>query len=44
MSGTRPIVGFVGIGVMGASMTMNLLRAGYRIVVNDLREIGRAHV
>jgi 3-hydroxyisobutyrate dehydrogenase-like beta-hydroxyacid dehydrogenase len=37
MSDARPVVGFVGIGVMGASMTMNLLRAGYRIIVNDLR-------
>jgi 3-hydroxyisobutyrate dehydrogenase len=30
-------VGFVGIGVMGASMTMNLLKAGYVLTVHDIR-------
>ena len=30
-------VGFIGIGVMGASMTTNLLKAGYEVTVNDIR-------
>lgn len=37
MPGGKPVVGFVGIGVMGASMTTNLLGAGYTVVVNDIR-------
>ena len=32
-----PTVGFIGLGSMGAGMTRNLQRAGYRLVVNDLR-------
>src|SRR3981081_3321770 len=31
-------VGFIGLGTMGASMASNLQRAGYDLVVNDLRE------
>lgn len=30
-------VGFVGIGVMGKAMTLNLLKAGHPVVVNDIR-------
>jgi 3-hydroxyisobutyrate dehydrogenase-like beta-hydroxyacid dehydrogenase len=29
-------IGFIGLGAMGAGMAGNLLRAGYRLVVNDL--------
>jgi 3-hydroxyisobutyrate dehydrogenase-like beta-hydroxyacid dehydrogenase len=29
-------IGFIGLGAMGAGMASNLLRAGYRLVVNDL--------
>lgn len=32
-----PTVGFIGLGSMGAGMTRNLQRAGYPLVVNDLR-------
>ena len=31
-------VGFIGLGTMGASMASNLQRAGYELVVNDVRE------
>jgi len=33
----RPTVGFIGLGSMGSGMTRNLQRAGYRLVVNDVR-------
>ncbi len=28
----RPVVGFIGLGIMGLPMTANLLKAGYRVV------------
>src|SRR3954468_24372415 len=31
-------VGFVGLGTMGARMAGNLQKAGYKLVVNDLRK------
>ncbi len=31
--GTRPVVGFAGLGIMGAPMARNLLRAGFPLVV-----------
>ena len=31
------IIGFIGTGGMGGGMAANLLKAGYRLVVNDLR-------
>jgi len=31
--GSRPVVGFVGLGIMGAPMARNLLRAGFPLVV-----------
>lgn len=34
---TKPIVGFIGLGIMGASMASNLQKAGYQLVVNDAR-------
>ena len=34
----RPTVGFIGLGSMGSGMTRNLQRAGYRLVVNDVRQ------
>ncbi len=34
----RPTVGFIGLGSMGSGMTRNLQRAGYGLVVNDVRE------
>jgi 3-hydroxyisobutyrate dehydrogenase len=30
-------IGFIGLGIMGASMASNLQKAGYKLVVNDLR-------
>lgn len=33
---TGPALGFIGLGAMGAAMTANLLRAGYRVEVFDL--------
>ena len=30
-------IGFVGLGTMGASMALNLRKAGYELVVNDVR-------
>ena len=34
----KPVIGFIGIGNMGAPMAQNLLKAGYPLVVYDLRE------
>lgn len=34
---TQPTVGFIGLGVMGASMAANALKAGFALVVNDVR-------
>ncbi|HEX6887487.1 MAG TPA: NAD(P)-dependent oxidoreductase [Candidatus Nanopelagicales bacterium] len=34
---TAPSVGFIGLGSMGAGMTRNLLKAGYPLVVHDVR-------
>jgi 3-hydroxyisobutyrate dehydrogenase len=31
-------VGFIGLGTMGASMAANLQKAGYKLVVNDVRQ------
>src|SRR5260370_38111585 len=31
-------VGFVGLGTMGARMASNLQKAGYKLIVNDLRK------
>ena len=38
-------VGFIGLGTMGARMAGNLQRAGYKLIVNDLRkEAAASHV
>ncbi len=34
----KPVIGFIGIGKMGAPMAQNLLKAGYPLVVYDLRK------
>src|SRR5712691_12588695 len=34
---TNMQVGFIGLGTMGASMAANLQKAGYKLVVNDVR-------
>jgi len=33
----KPTVGFIGLGIMGAAMASNLQKAGYALVVNDVR-------
>lgn len=41
---TKPVVGFIGLGIMGASMASNLQKAGYDLVVHDVRrEATAAH-
>jgi 3-hydroxyisobutyrate dehydrogenase-like beta-hydroxyacid dehydrogenase len=35
--GAKPTVGYIGLGIMGGAMTLNLQKAGYSIVVNDVR-------
>jgi 3-hydroxyisobutyrate dehydrogenase-like beta-hydroxyacid dehydrogenase len=38
-------LGFIGLGTMGGSMASNLQRAGYELVVNDIRaEVGAPHL
>jgi 3-hydroxyisobutyrate dehydrogenase len=34
----EPVVGFIGIGAMGAPMSRNLLKAGFPLIIYDLRE------
>ncbi len=34
---SRPTVGFIGLGNMGSGMTRNLLKAGFPLVVTDIR-------
>jgi 3-hydroxyisobutyrate dehydrogenase-like beta-hydroxyacid dehydrogenase len=29
-------IGYIGLGIMGGSMSLNLLKAGYRVIVNDV--------
>jgi 3-hydroxyisobutyrate dehydrogenase len=36
-AGDRPIVGFIGLGRMGAPMAANIARAGFELVVFDVR-------
>ena len=33
---SKPIIGFIGLGIMGTPMTRNLLGAGYALIVHDL--------
>ncbi len=42
---SRPTVGYIGLGVMGAPMAANLLKAGYRVIVSDVRrEAAARHI
>ncbi len=34
----KPVIGFIGLGAMGTPMSHNLIRAGYQLIVHDLRE------
>ena len=39
------IVGFIGLGTMGGSMALNIRKAGYDVIVNDLRrELADRHL
>jgi 3-hydroxyisobutyrate dehydrogenase len=33
MADAKPVLGFVGIGIMGSAMTLRLLERGWRVVV-----------
>lgn len=35
----KPIIGFIGLGIMGKPMAQHLLRAGYTLVVNDCHRV-----
>ena len=37
MEQSKPVIGFIGLGIMGSAMATNLLKAGYKLVVNDIR-------
>src|SRR3954471_15218354 len=37
------LVGFIGLGTMGGKMAANLQKAGYRLVVHDLRRQAASH-
>lgn len=37
MEQPEPVIGFIGLGIMGASMASNLQKAGYALVVHDVR-------
>jgi 3-hydroxyisobutyrate dehydrogenase-like beta-hydroxyacid dehydrogenase len=36
-SSAKPVVGYIGLGVMGAAMVANLQKRGYSVIVNDVR-------
>lgn len=39
------IIGFIGLGTMGGSMALNVRKAGYDVIVNDLRrELADRHI
>ncbi len=43
-SSTKPWVGFIGLGNMGSGMTRNLLRSGFPLAVNDVRQEAAAEL
>src|SRR2546423_4327107 len=43
MTESRMLVGFIGLGTMGAKMAANLQKAGYRLVVHDLTRQAVSH-
>jgi len=44
MTSFRAPVGFIGLGAMGGAMAANLLAAGHRLVVHDIRRAAAAEV
>jgi 3-hydroxyisobutyrate dehydrogenase-like beta-hydroxyacid dehydrogenase len=42
---SKPTVGFIGLGIMGGPMASNLQKAGYQLVVNDVKkEAAKPHL
>jgi 3-hydroxyisobutyrate dehydrogenase-like beta-hydroxyacid dehydrogenase len=37
-------IGFIGLGIMGKPMSLNLLKAGYELVVTDLNQAAVAEL
>jgi 3-hydroxyisobutyrate dehydrogenase-like beta-hydroxyacid dehydrogenase len=44
MSKDNVVVGFVGVGIMGSRMAGNLQKAGFKLVVHDLRRQAASHL
>ena len=40
----KPTVGFIGLGIMGKPMAINLINAGYPLIAHDLNRIAVAEV
>jgi 3-hydroxyisobutyrate dehydrogenase len=40
----KPVVGFIGLGIMGGPMSLHVLHAGYRLVVHDIRREAAANL
>lgn len=38
----KPVVGVIGLGIMGSAMANALIEAGYRVVGTDVRAAARA--
>ena len=41
---TKPVIGFIGLGLMGGNMVENLQKKGYELIVMDLNEEAVARV
>jgi len=37
---SNPVIGFIGLGIMGKPMARNLLKAGYTLVVHNRTRLG----
>ena len=35
---SKPTIGFIGLGIMGKPMALNLVKAGYQLVVHDISQ------
>ena len=45
MSEKKPRIGFIGLGTMGAPFALNIQKAGFDLVVNDVsRQLADQHV
>jgi 3-hydroxyisobutyrate dehydrogenase len=43
MSEDKPVVGFIGLGIMGSRMAANLQKAGFKLIVHDLHRQAASH-